>query len=85
MVIKYRLGGLPLPLYPRDYCLLGSRPPRRRSSRFRLPTPCGIADLPEHYRNPFDRMIVARALVEGARVLTADRTLAKHDVELLRP
>jgi len=30
-------------------------------------------------------MIVARALVEGARLLTADATLDKYDVELLRP
>jgi len=30
-------------------------------------------------------MIVAQALVEGARLLTADAALHKYDVEVLRP
>jgi PIN domain nuclease of toxin-antitoxin system len=44
-----------------------------------------IAGLPDHHDDPFNRMIVAQALVEGLTLLTADRTLRQYDVELLAP
>jgi PIN domain nuclease of toxin-antitoxin system len=44
-----------------------------------------IADLPSHHRDPFDRMLVAQAVVEGAALLTADAELDRYQVELLRP
>lgn len=31
-----------------------------------------VADLPSHHRDPFDRMLVAQARVEGMSLLTAD-------------
>ena len=38
-----------------------------------------------HHRDPFDRMLVAQAKVEGMRLLTADRALAAYgaDVEFV--
>lgn len=33
--------------------------------------------LPLHHRDPFDRMLVAQALVEGCTLVTSDRHLAK--------
>ena len=41
------------------------------------------ANLPLHHRDPFDRMMVAQARVEGLTLVTADRTLARYDVPLL--
>ena len=37
-----------------------------------------IATLPMHHRDPFDRLLVAQALEEPARLLTADRRLAPY-------
>jgi PIN domain nuclease of toxin-antitoxin system len=34
--------------------------------------------LPLHHRDPFDRLLVAQAIHEPARLLTADRALAKY-------
>lgn len=34
--------------------------------------------LPLHHRDPFDRLLVAQALCEPARLFTADRTLSKY-------
>ncbi|WP_156862565.1 type II toxin-antitoxin system VapC family toxin [Casimicrobium huifangae] len=44
-----------------------------------------LAGLPMHHRDPFDRMLVAQAKVEGMRLLTADRALAAYgaDVEFV--
>ncbi len=37
-----------------------------------------VLDLPPIHRDPFDRMLVAQALCEPLRLLTADRTLAAY-------
>lgn len=37
-----------------------------------------VANLPWHHRDPFDRMLVAQALVEPLRLVTADRGLMPY-------
>lgn len=37
-----------------------------------------VASLPWHHRDPFDRMLVAQAQVEGFTLLTADKTLSAY-------
>ena len=39
--------------------------------------------LPLHHRDPFDRMLVAQAQVEGARLVTHDKAFAAYDVDVL--
>ena len=83
MVIKHAIGKLPLPLAPRDFV-----PSRLETTQTEvLPISAAhalrVADLPDHHRDPFDRMIIAQALVEGAPLLTADRTLRAYGPELL--
>jgi PIN domain nuclease of toxin-antitoxin system len=39
--------------------------------------------LPPHHRDPFDRMLVAQARLEGLTLVTTDRRLAAYDVALL--
>ena len=39
--------------------------------------------LPPHHRDPFDRMLVAQAQVEGLVLMSADRKLDAYDVESL--
>ena len=43
----------------------------------------GVADLPNHHRDPFDRLIVAQALAEGIPVLTADPLVTRYPVETI--
>ncbi|HEX3172705.1 MAG TPA: type II toxin-antitoxin system VapC family toxin [Solirubrobacterales bacterium] len=42
-----------------------------------------VASLPHHHRDPFDRMLVAQAQVEGLTLVTSDRELARYQVALL--
>ena len=37
-----------------------------------------VAGLPRHHRDPFDRLLVAQAICEPARLLTADRALMPY-------
>ena len=42
-----------------------------------------VARLPRHHRDPFDRMLVAQALVEGLALVTRDRAFRPYGVKLL--
>ena len=36
--------------------------------------------LPWHHRDPFDRLLIAQALLEGVPILTQDRKIAQYSV-----
>jgi PIN domain nuclease of toxin-antitoxin system len=42
-----------------------------------------VAHLPFHHRDPFDRLLVAQAQLEGLTIVTRDRRLPKYDVPVL--
>jgi PIN domain nuclease of toxin-antitoxin system len=42
-----------------------------------------IESMPHHHRDPFDRMLVAQAIVDGLTLVTADRKLTHYAVALL--
>jgi PIN domain nuclease of toxin-antitoxin system len=85
IVIKHRLGKLPLPVHPRDF--VPSRLATTQTDVLEISAAHALrlADLPDHHRDPFDRMIVAQALIEGAHLLTADRALDRYEFERLEP
>jgi PIN domain nuclease of toxin-antitoxin system len=83
IAIKYGLGKLALPVAPEVYV-----PERlRRSGTTPLPVEhahvLGVAALPPHHRDPFDRVLVAQAQLLGAKLVTADEQLRPYDVDLL--
>jgi PIN domain nuclease of toxin-antitoxin system len=43
----------------------------------------GVAALPLHHKDPFDRLLVSQAIAEPARLLTADRALAAYSQDLV--
>jgi PIN domain nuclease of toxin-antitoxin system len=42
-----------------------------------------VGNLPLHHRDPFDRLLVAQAMVEGLILVTGDRQLLKYGVPIL--
>jgi PIN domain nuclease of toxin-antitoxin system len=42
-----------------------------------------LQGLPTHHKNPFDRMLVAQAIVEQAILLSADSVFAAYPVQVL--
>jgi PIN domain nuclease of toxin-antitoxin system len=40
-------------------------------------------DLPRHHDDPFDRMLVAQAAVEGLSIVTHDRRLQQYGVDIV--
>lgn len=43
-----------------------------------------VSELPVHHRDPFDRLIIAQAGIEGLPVVTADTRFEDYDIEVLR-
>lgn len=41
------------------------------------------AELPGHHRDPFDRLLIAQAQIEGLTLVTADDALAPYQVDRL--
>jgi PIN domain nuclease of toxin-antitoxin system len=41
--------------------------------------------LPRHHDDPFDRMLIAQALIEGYEIVTTDETFSRYEVALLDP
>ena len=79
---KYALGRLTLPIPPAEYV-----PSRMKSSGVdALPLQHShalqVAELPWHHRDPFDRLLIAQAQVEGLPILSANRQLAAYDVQI---
>lgn len=80
IAIKHRLGRLPLPEPPQVYV-----PARRRWLRLdELPLDEQAAAhthlLPDHHRDPFDRGLVAQAIVCGLTIATPDPLVRAYPV-----
>lgn len=43
----------------------------------------GVANLPMHHRDPFDRLLISQAREEGLTVITADRRFAEYGISVI--
>jgi PIN domain nuclease of toxin-antitoxin system len=83
IAIKHALGKLPLPEPPKTYV-----PSRMRHDNVDgLPVThthaLHVATLPPHHGDPFDRLLVAQAQLEGVSLVTADPRIARYDVAIV--
>jgi PIN domain nuclease of toxin-antitoxin system len=42
-----------------------------------------VRDLPNHHRDPFDRLLIAQGQVESMAIITGDRMFARYDVQVI--
>lgn len=83
IAIKHGLGKLQLPESPAKYI------PRMMVHTSVTPLPIHhrhalhVAELPAYHRDPFDRLLVAQAQVEGVPIISADPHFRQYDVEVL--
>lgn len=83
IAIKHRLGRLPLPEPPELFV------PAQRAAHGLEPLPIDeeaalhVAKLPDLHRDPFDRILVAQALVGGLVLLTPDDPIREYPVRTL--
>ena len=51
-------------------------------SQLNLGTPWQVRDLPAHHRDPFDRILIAQALIERLPVLTIDARFSDYEIQV---
>ncbi|MGZ3708534.1 MAG: type II toxin-antitoxin system VapC family toxin, partial [Bdellovibrionota bacterium] len=74
---------LRLPCSPEEYVLSRIQEERFTELPISARHALRVSALPDHHRDPFDRILIAQSLGEGIPLLTADRQLAKYDAEIL--
>ncbi len=83
IAIKHASGKLPLPMAPALYIETRMAENGIRPLPIRLGHSFLAATLPFHHRDPFDRMLIAQAQMEGLQLATADPVIAHYDVPIL--
>jgi len=80
IIIKHRLGRLPLPEPPhefvkkwRDMHLIASLPLDEASV-------LQLSRLPEYHKDPFDRMLICQAIANSLVILTPDTHITRYPV-----
>ncbi len=83
IAIKYKAGRLDLPSSPARFIpeCLGLYELRTLDIGHSHVISAG--DLPLHHHDPFDRLLIAQARIEGLAIATPDEAFATYDVELL--
>lgn len=83
MGIKLSIGKLPLPEQIDDYVSTRMIQLGAKSLEITASHALGVAALPLHHRDPFDRMLIAQAQLEDMTLVSADSTFNQYEVSLL--
>jgi PIN domain nuclease of toxin-antitoxin system len=83
ITIKAGSGKLVLPERPAEFVTRAMRFMSLRSLDITHSHALALNGLPNHHRDPFDRMLVAQALSEKMTLLTADRVFQKYKVDMI--
>ena len=81
--IKVSVGKLKLPTAPSDYIPQRMNALGMTSLDIKGHHAITAASLPQHHKDPFDRMIIAQSNLENFPVLTSDLTFKKYDVKFI--
>ena len=78
IAIKYQLGKLPLPEAPERYVPRRVRAIGAHAIAVEHSHALAVANLPALHRDPFDRLLVAQALLLQLTIVTADPAVADY-------
>lgn len=84
VAIKHALGRIDLDTPPLDFVADAMRRLGAEPLSVSHLHAGGVADLPPHHGDPFDRLLVAQAIQENLVLATADSQIAAYDVEVRR-
>ena len=83
IAIKARLGKLVLEVPVRDVVVTTPASLGLRVLSVSLEHVCEVSELPPIHRDPFDRMLIAQARVEGLRLLSRDQEIGRYEVQIV--
>jgi PIN domain nuclease of toxin-antitoxin system len=82
IALKYALGKLALPAPPAEYVPSRMVKSGTRSLAVEHAHALRVAVLPRHHRDPFDRLLIAQAQLEGLTIVTVDREFERYEVKI---
>ena len=82
IAVKHSIGRLPLRVPPEEYVVEQRRLHRIESLPVTEEAALQAGRLPSLHRAPFDRVIVAQAIVDGLAVVTPDRQIGMYPVRV---
>ena len=85
IAIKASLGRLRLPIDAPSFLRAAIRELPVLELPIALTHAARVAELPLHHRDPFDRILIAQAQIEGLAIMTVDRAFHAYGVPLLGP
>ena len=83
IAIKWSTGKLKLPEPPFEFISKILAAAGISQLAITIRDACAVANLPFHHKDPFDRLLVAQARVNGLRLMTADPILERYDVDVI--
>lgn len=83
IAIKAKLGRLKLPDDPERFIPEQMALNVIESLPVQVSHALHVYTLPEYHSDPFDRLIIAQAQLEGLPILTADPQISKYDVDTI--
>jgi PIN domain nuclease of toxin-antitoxin system len=83
IIIKFNTGKLPLPEPPTQFIQSCLSVNRFESLAINLPHVLQINTLPDHHKDPFDRILTAQAQVESIPILKVDRMIIEYPVQTI--
>lgn len=83
IAIKASIGKLKLPEPADDFVSSQMAVLSMTSLPVHLSHALRVGQLPQHHRDPFDRLLVAQCQIEHLPLMTADETIVAYDVEVI--
>ena len=83
IAVKARLGRIELPDDPQRFIPDQMRMNAMQGLPVQMSHALQVFALPHYHRDPFDRMLVAQAQIEGLPILTADPQIGLYQVEVI--
>ncbi|MGR8952983.1 MAG: type II toxin-antitoxin system VapC family toxin [Gammaproteobacteria bacterium] len=80
IIVKYQLGKLPLPGAPDDFIRKQCENNLIKYLALDENAVFQLVRLPEHHRDPFDRMLICQAIAHDLVILTSDELIKQYPV-----
>ncbi|MCW5867665.1 MAG: type II toxin-antitoxin system VapC family toxin [Candidatus Eremiobacteraeota bacterium] len=83
LCLKWQSGKMQLPQPPRNWVEDQQKIWSLETAKIERAHLYRMSELPEHHRDPFDRLLIAQAIESGLHILTPDAQIRKYPVAII--